>query len=891
MTLNMPPSTPDPGSLTRRIDGAVERARLALIWERVWPRLVWPIGIAALFIGLSWLGVWRAVPDLARFGLVAGFAMAFATSFVSFRGMAWPTRTDAVARVERTSGLMHRPLAAFEDHLASRADEATSVLWAAHRARVARSIGPLTVGVPHPDVPRKDRFGLRVAVGIVLFIGAFAASGQYTQRIADAFRPADVPPVTPPRLDAWVTPPSYTGRTPIYLTGDATPGFDPSAPVRVPEGSRFVLRLPGEPGLTVEASTTSGTALALEETETARAAVQNASATTGAPSASTVTAPRELTLSLAESARVEVRGSGALARAFVFEVEPDADPTITFNEEPQRQGSGALKLVYATNDDYGVAAAFVQVAPTEGSYVITSTEANARPLVSAPDFPLTLPKGKQRIGTAQTIRDLSAHPWAGALVSLTPVVRDEAGQQGRGAPIEIVLPQRTFQKPMARALVEQRRILALDANRQGRVLDAIDGLLIAPELFFDDASIYLGVAHARTRLLRASTDDELREVLDVLWQVALQIEDGDLSEAQQQLRDAQEALRQALENGATDEEIKRLMDNLRQAMDRYFRELAQQMQRNPQAQQQQNSQQRQMRQQDLDRMLNRIEDLARSGSRDAAKDMLSQLQQMLENLQMANPNQMQQGGAMEQMQQMMDQLGEMIQRQQQLMDRTHRADRQGQQGQQGQRQPGQRPQPGQRGQQGQQGQQGEGGQPSPQELAEMLRQLQQGQGDLAQRLQELMDQMQQQGMGQQGGESGQQLGQAGREMGSARDQLGQGETGDALGSQGRALENLRQGAQSLAQEMMNQMGQGQQGNQRGPGPGGPPNMANQPFNEDPLGRPRRNEGEVFGENVEVPDEIDTQRARQILEDIRRRLSEPFRPMIERDYLERLLRSE
>ena len=72
------------------------------------------------------------------------------------------------------------------------------------------------------------------------------------------------------------------------------------------------------------------------------------------------------------------------------------------------------------------------------------------------------------------------------------------------------------------------------------------------------------------------------------------------------------------------------------------------------------------------------------------------------------------------------------------------------------------------------------------------------------------------------------------------------------------------------------------------GPGQGPMMQRGYANEDPLGRPRRTEGPDLGTSVRVPDEIDTQRAREILEELRRRLSDPTRPRLELDYLERLL---
>ena len=59
---------------------------------------------------------------------------------------------------------------------------------------------------------------------------------------------------------------------------------------------------------------------------------------------------------------------------------------------------------------------------------------------------------------------------------------------------------------------------------------------------------------------------------------------------------------------------------------------------------------------------------------------------------------------------------------------------------------------------------------------------------------------------------------------------------------------------------------------------------------DPLGRPLR--GRDYGDDVtvKVPGEIDVQRARRILEELRRRFGESFRPQLELDYIERLLKA-
>ena len=122
--------------------------------------------------------------------------------------------------------------------------------------------------------------------------------------------------------------------------------------------------------------------------------------------------------------------------------------------------------------------------------------------------------------------------------------------------------------------------------------------------------------------------------------MATQIEDGNVSDAEARLRQAQEALRQALERGASDEEIKKLTDELRAALDKFLQALAEEMRKNPQmARPLDPNAMRELRQQDLKSMIDRLEQLARSGAKDAARQLLDQLQQMLENLQMARPGQ------------------------------------------------------------------------------------------------------------------------------------------------------------------------------------------------------------------------------------------------------------
>jgi uncharacterized protein (TIGR02302 family) len=664
-----------------------------------------------------------------------------------------------------------------------------------------------------------------------------AAGGERTKRLAAAFDWQGVMAATNFRIDAWVSPPTYTGKPPVILPGlHAGEAVQAASTISVPAGSTLVIRASG---IDLDVAATGGL---VEKPAN--------------PAGESAKGSQERRFVINDAGTATVRGASARNVSWKFSAVPDHPPVIVLAKDPEGQARGALQLSYKLEDDYGVVGAGAK-------FGLQQSGGSPRPLYEAPDFPLVLPQARTKNGTGQTTKDLTEHPWAGVDVVMTLTARDEAGNEGHSEPYEMRLPERPFSKPMARALVEQRRWLALDADAQANVLTALDALTLAPEHFNMDAKVYLGLRSIFWQLARAKTDDQLRDVVARMWDMAVHLEDGSVSDAEQALRAAEEALRQALERGATDEEIKKLTDELRAALDKFLQAWAEQLRKNQQLARPLDPNVRQLRPQDLRNMIDRLEQMARSGAKDAARRMLQELQSMLENLQMARPGQDMDDGD-DDMMSALDELGDMIRKQQQLRDRTF---------QQGQDQRRDR-QRGQRGQQGQDDQRNQMGE---------LRDSQQA---LREQLKKLMEELRKRGFGQ--GQQGQgemdQLGRAGEAMGEAEGELGEGNADGAVDSQGRALEALRRGAQNLAQSM-------QQQGMIGPGPNGQPGRLGQPRAQqetDPLGRPLR--GRDYGDDatVKVPGEIDVQRARRILEELRRRFGESFRPQLELDYIERLL---
>jgi uncharacterized protein (TIGR02302 family) len=817
---------------------ALSRARQALLWESIWPVLVALVSAFGIFLSFSWAGLWISLPPYGRIIGVVLFAVLLIAILVPAVRIRIPGLRDAVSRLDRSNIAAHRPATALTDKLATKAeDPMVAALWRAHLTRTAEAAKNLRAGIPQPRLALRDPFAFRAAILLAVVATFFIADNDRSRRIAAAF---DWTGALTPRLyrvDAWITPPLYTSRAPVLLAGirhdEAAPGE--VAQVSVPAGSVLIVR---------------GTNLAALDL-----AIEGNLKEEPNPNPDAAKTGIERHFRITEDARLTVKGLPVGEAKWSFRAIPDRAPAIELAKDPEITGRSALTLSYRMEDDYGVTAAEAQF---ERVIPLIPNALAPRPLIDAPNFPLSLPQARTKNGAAQTVKDLTEHPWAGATARLTLSARDEAGNEGKSEPRQMTIPQRPFQKPVARALIEQRRELAFDANARGRVQSALDALMIAPERFTPESNVYLGLRTASTRLKIARTDDDLRGVIDYLWEVAVLIEDGTLSDVERELRAAENALRQALERDASPEEIKKLMDQLRAALDKYLQALAEQQRRdnNPPDMRAPDQNQRVVGPQDLKNMLDQIERMAKNGDRQAAKKLLDQLQSLMENLQKNR----RQAGPQQNQDNPLDHLGRMIQEQQRLRDRTFK------EGQDNRRQQ----------------QQGQGQQKN------QMGQLRKGQGDLRQQLESMLEQLRkrQQGQGQDqqdgpGKDAADALSRAEQAMRDAENSLGQGDADGATDSQGRALSQLRRGAQAMADMMQGGPGDGP-GNPEGP-------EADSAERTDPLGRPVRNRD--FGDDytVKVPDEIDVQRARRVLEELRRRLSDPSRPRLELDYLDRLLK--
>ncbi|HXV32080.1 MAG TPA: TIGR02302 family protein, partial [Sinorhizobium sp.] len=651
--------TPQPRSFVRMLAAKRFLARLVLMAEQVLPRTLVPLSLVLLFLSAGWLGFFRIAPFWLHIVALLGFATGLFLSLLPLTRIRWPEIADADRMLEERNRLPHQAIRVQDDVPAT--DSAFgAALWREHQVRMARLVGGLDTGMPRPDIARHDPFALR-AVPVLIACIAFAYS--YSNRsglISDAFQlPERQAAVSDIRIDAWVTPPAYTGRAPIFLTRQQDVAADENerAQITIPQFSDLTVRITGA---------SQETEVRYSEADAARPTIIPASDAKAA-SQPKAEAP-QATPNGARSHLYKITRDGTLSvggKSWSFKITPDTVPDIAFVESPHATANASLEISFLAHDDYGISQAWAEIKPLE------EPASNAHPLYAPPEYRLDLPRRNAREAKGTTNRNLSEHPLSGKRVQITLVARDAAGQEGRSLPEEMVLPGRRFFEPLAAAVAEQRQIFALDANQLPRAVELNDALTLYPEETIPNLTHFLLMQSAKTRMKLARDDDMLRDAADHLWEIALGIEDGDLSLAERRLRDAQQALSDALERNAPDEEIARLMQELRQAMQEYMQALAEQLAKNPPMAGNPDMN-NVLRQQDLEKLMDQIENLARSGARNEARQLLSELQRMMSNL--PSGRMMQQMGENNAMRQQMDKLGQLMQQQQKLMDETFKLD-------------------------------------------------------------------------------------------------------------------------------------------------------------------------------------------------------------------------
>ena len=826
----------------QRLAWLSQLSRVTLAIEFFCPPALLLLSLWIGLLGLIWLGLFLILPAPwdGSATWVGGLATVLMIGLAMRRRqglLQWPSKRDALFRLDQ--GFKNRPASSFADPLAlATYDPLTEALWQKHRAQLAALIMQLSCAPPRIIMSGLDPWALRHLAVLILMTGFFAAGSERPARLwaATSFQP-QLSTAIAVREDGWIDPPAYTQVAPIML--DLATLKDGDQPLyKIPTGSILVLRRSG--GDTI--STTAKGPLVLIPNE--KNIPQH---------------DHDLHFKINGDAQLQVALLGRRSVDFHFTALPDRPPTIKLIKAPVAEGQEPLSITYGWQDDYGIAQGFVDITGiVEDGQIIPHP-----PLLEPPRAALAF-MPDQRHGETKQPLGYEEHLWSGLTVEARLSVHDDVQQNGLSESFRFTLPQRLFTHPLARALDEQRKHLVRAPHQQKRVLMAVEALLVAPDLFTPQFGPYLGLIRARRWLSRPADKARLIETAQWLWDMAVMIETDGSNDAQKALQAAQAALSEAIAREAPAHELKQLSEAVRQAMNRLLLALTDQMRKQDPSQRDPSKREggQTITPQDLSALMDKLDQAMQRGDQEEALRLLEQLRQITRNLQTARPD----GQASPSDQQRaLGALQDMTRDQKNLRDKTYREGLERQQDRQ---------------------------RPRSEQKADPdgpLSDLENNQKSLRDKLDTLRRGMQQNGADQDG------FADADSAMREAEEALKQGQESEALDAQNRAIQGLRQGTDQLAKYLRQQngdsdTGQNQEEADRQNGQGDNGQNGN---GRDPLGRPLPSQGSndrarMQGDGLQSAPE---QRARALLEELRRRLGELDRPQAEIDYLKRLLQSD
>lgn len=828
----------------------IARAGRALAIERSVALALAPVLGLGLWLAASLGGLHDFVPPIAA--TLLGVAALLDLAFLVWRAAArWrkPTTAEARDRLALDAGLDRGAFDALEDN-PTRLDPMGLALWRREQERTAQVVGKAKALPARPALRRIDPYYLRVIVPIALLAGLIVAGENTPDRLTRAFLPDPGPLVgdQPMAIEAWVTPGAYTGGAPVSLSDRI------GEKVETPPSPEATIRVTGPvaaPWLVFDGRVNG---------KQVHRKVRFAKAADGAYEAR-YAMPAGGTLRVV---RFHTKARWRIAPT------PDASPAGRFTSAPVVGENDRITFEWAATDDYGVHGLALRLTPVDPPPGLVGAE----PV----DTPLESPAGEPKSATGKASVDLAMHPYAGMKVEARLVVIDAIGQKGTGAAAPLRVPEKIFLQPLARAAVEIRKVILHERRayakhppflsprihgaadlfgvrtddqdpritrapaairRAGRMIDAIT---FAPQDgYFRDTAVFAGFRFARATLDIARDIKETDYAADILWRTALRAEYGDAADAKRALMAAQQALAEAIRRGADPEEIARLSEALQQATQNYLQALVQEAVRNGESAEvsEDGFEQSQMSQNDIQQMLEEIQRRAEAGDQAGAQALLQQLAEMLNNLEvkLADGRESQGGqeGEPSELEQAVEGLSEQIGRQRSLRDETAKEEQQ--------------PEPGNQ---------------TEQQLGEQQEQLRQD-----------LRAAEQKARGAGGEEGEKDLNEAGDAMDQAAQALRRGDLNEAGRHQENAIRSLRSGAEKMSNEAMSKR-EGRNGREEG-----------LKGEEDPLGRQMSGSGDA-GDETAVPSQTERQRAREILDELRRRAQDTTRPEAEREYLKRLL---
>ncbi len=757
-------------------------------------------------------GIWML--QIPQFFGVAGPAVALALFLAGLGYYGWrdartfrlPNRFAIDRRLEQAGHIRHRPLAALEDKLSAARQPETVALWKLNQENAIGHIGKLRLPRPRPVLAALDRNAFRMLAILIAVVGFIFAGPQALPRVKQGMFPYIFrhQETAASDISLRITPPAYTRQQTIVIQDGRL-----DKPLQIPEGS--MLKAHAGPGWGTPDLTMGKTSRTFRRLENGNWTLE------------TVVTPGD---------RIVVHRLFMKRADIAYDYVIDRKPEIAVKGGPEKLPKGQWQFDTTLKDDYGVTSLILHMSldPQTKDAPLGKPVNDSRPVMTQP-------------GTATAMKpvyDMTWHNWAGLPVIVTLEARDHKGQSAVTPPMKLTLPERPFRHPVAQAIIGLRKRLAWTPEASAlNVAFSLQDILGKPDCYQGDIVVFLTLRAAASRLMYDPAVKTAEAVIPLLWDIALKIEDGDVSIAARNFREAQQELQKLLNDPkATPEQIATAMEKLRQTMAQYlmesFREMQKRIAENGIEPMSPDELTKIMKPEDIQAFLDQLQAQALTGDKDAARKMLEQLENLTNMMDPSMAKEMPKD--MQQMQKAYQELRKLKDEQQALMEQTKKKQSQ---------------------------QKGNGSCKNEGDAQESL------QGRLEQIMPEVDEAT---------GSIPQSMQDADKGMRESATALRKDDAQGSLPHQQTVIDKLQQGQQEMSEKMKERMKQMMM-------------MAFGSGNTDPMGRPQDGPGQSMfsGSTVKIPDEAERRRVQEILKTLRQRSGELNRPDYELEYYRRLMR--
>ncbi|MBI1363543.1 MAG: DUF4175 family protein [Proteobacteria bacterium] len=595
-----------------------ESSRFLMFVERLWQAFLPLFLLLAGVLVTAGLGLWSPLPLLVHVPLLGLCVIGAGVLFV--RGLrrcpVYPTALDARRGLEKQKNLLHRPLSFLSDRPSVPLTPAQHVLWQKARKQAMRT-RVLLPRWPESAFHKTDMWGVRypLALGLLLLCATNGAPTLIGEALFPIAKTSGLSRVL--GVEVWLEPPAYTGRPGFALEQGTTAQVLTGTTLRAQVHVRKPLLV--TPKLTTEST------------------FPLPAVSGGYTASTTLTVSGPVTLSY---------GWTTLFGAHV-DVTPDSPPMIQFSKDLARTSEGLLEVNFSATDDYGLKAAWLVA---------------EHPAVGQISQSLVLPTRNNTQVDDHAYVDFTAEMIAGQEARVYLKVMDVAGQMGESDAFNVLLPEREFHHPVAKKLVQLRKDLVADPLSGASAMTALDAIMAAPDTFNNDTRAYLSMTLARQILFYRGEDKDhfIPRATGLMWDAAIRIEKGPVSQMLEEVMQRQQELQKALAEGASPEKLKALFAQFQQAMADLFQSMTfngpdkmQNLQDIPG-----------LRDEDVARLMQKISDLMASGAYDEARKALKQLEDLMANIQFGNDPQTMQ------VVQMLQKMGDLSRQQKELIEQS-----------------------------------------------------------------------------------------------------------------------------------------------------------------------------------------------------------------------------